>query len=38
MNLMELCDSFIKNQKCKTKVLVCIGLQYPKGKAVEILE
>ena len=29
MNLMELSDSFIKRQKCKTKVLVCIGLQYP---------
>lgn len=33
MNLMELASSFIEKAKCKTKVLVCTGLQYPLGEA-----
>lgn len=38
MNLMELGGSFIEKAKCKTKVLVCIGLQYPLGEVREIRE
>lgn len=36
MNLMKLSDSFVEKAKCKTKVIVCIALQYPGGEAVEI--
>jgi hypothetical protein len=36
MNLMKLSDSFVEKAKCKTKVIVCIGLQYPSGEARNI--
>ena len=35
---MKLFNRFIERAKCKTKVLVCIGLQYPDGEAMEIHE
>jgi len=33
MNLMNLFDSFVEKAKCKTKVIVCIGLQYLPSEA-----